>query len=239
MIVGGAPCPVELIRGFLRLGIPLVEGYGLTECSPVVSFPKLTAPRIGTIGRKLPNAEVRIAEPDEEGTGELQVRGPMVMKGYFNNIEATREAFDGEWLKTGDIATIDSDGFISICGRKKALIVNREGKNIYPEEVENAIALDPLLGDVVVVGYRVGDDPGERVGAMIYPDPDLLQAEFGGDGDDSSAVEGFVRKRLLVQCSRLAKYKHPRKIVVSSEPLERTSVQKVRRIVYQGRLDER
>ncbi len=238
MIVGGAPCPVDIIKGFKRLGISLVEGYGLTECSPVVSFPKLTESRIGTIGLKLPNAEVRIAEPDEKGAGELQVRGPMVMKGYYKNLEATRDAFDGEWLKTGDIAKMDAEGYISICGRKKALIVNREGKNIYPEEVENAIALDTLLNDVVVVGYRVGDDPGERVGVILAPDPDLLEEQFTGDKEDPAAVESFVKERLSKQCARLASYKHPRKIVISAEPLERTSVQKVRRCLYQRQLDE-
>ncbi|MFO7937792.1 MAG: AMP-binding protein [Kiritimatiellia bacterium] len=238
MIVGGAPCPVDVIRGFKLLGIPLVEGYGLTECSPVVCFPRLTEPHIGTIGRKLPNAEVRIAEPDETGSGELQVRGPMIMKGYYRNIEATRDAFDGEWLKTGDMARIDANGYISICGRRKALIVNREGKNIYPEEVENVIGVDPLLSDLVVVGYRVGSDPGERIGVIVAPDEDLLKQELDEDAADTARVEDFVRKRLMKQCEKLAAYKRPRKIVVRREPLERTSVQKVRRCLYQGWLDD-
>jgi len=238
IITGGAPCPVGIIKGFNKIGIAMVEGYGLTECSPVVSIPQLTKPKIGTIGRKLPNIEVRLADQNAQGVGELQVRGPIVMKGYYKNVEATRDAFDGEWLKTGDLAHMDGSGFISICGRQKALIVNREGKNIYPEEVENAIVLDPLLYDVVVIGYRVGDDPGERIGAIITPDPDLLKAEFEGDRDDAGSVESFVKQRMLKQCDQLAQYKHPRKIEVRSEPLERTSVQKVRRCIYQGQLDE-
>ena len=238
IISGGAPCPVGILKGFKRLGIPMVEGYGLTECSPVVSIPKLTEAKIGTIGRKLPNVEVRLADQNPQGVGELQVRGPIVMKGYYKNIEATREAFDGEWFKTGDLAQMDDAGFISICGRKKALIVNREGKNIYPEEVENAICRDPLLNDIVVIGYRVGDDPGERVAAVIAPDADLLKEEFAGDIDDVKAVENFVKKRIMTQCSQLAQYKHPRKVRVFGEPLERTAVQKVRRVVYQGVLDE-
>ncbi len=238
IIVGGAPCPVDLIRGFGKIGVSLVEGYGLTECSPVVAFPKLNAPKAGSIGKKLPNAEVRIAEPDQHGVGELQVRGPMVMKGYYRNLPATREAFDAEWLRTGDLASIDADGFITIRGRKKALIVNREGKNIYPEEVENVIALDSLLSDVVVLGYRVGNDPGERVGVIIAPDEELLKNESGVDCEDDSAVEDFVRRRLAVQCEKLATYKHPRKVIISRKPLERTSLQKVRRCLYQGQLDE-
>ncbi|MFA7174244.1 MAG: AMP-binding protein [Kiritimatiellia bacterium] len=239
IITGGAPCPIGILKGFKRLGIPMVEGYGLTECSPVVSIPKLTEPRIGTIGKKLPNIEVRLADQNAQGVGELQVRGPIVMKGYYKNTEATREAFDGEWFKTGDLAQMDQNGFISICGRKKALIVNREGKNIYPEEVENTVALDPLLRDLVVIGYRVGDDPGERVGAIVVPEPDLLRAELGAAADDPAAVEGFVRQRLAQQCAQLATYKHPRKVEVRAEALERTSVQKVKRILYQGALDER
>lgn len=238
IIVGGAPCSVDLIRGFKRLGLILVEGYGLTECSPVVCFPNLKKRRVGTIGGKLPNAEVRIADPDQKGAGELQVRGPMVMKGYYKNLEATRAAFDGEWLKTGDIAKVDDDGYISICGRKKALIVNREGKNIYPEEVENVIDSNPLLSDVIVVGYRVGDDPGERVGVIIAPDSDLLAEQLAEEVEDSAAVERHVKDALARQCAKLAAYKHPRKIVISSEPLERTSLRKVRRCVYQRQLDE-
>lgn len=238
IITGGAPCPINILKGFKRIGIPMVEGYGLTECSPVVSIPKLTESRIGTIGRKLPNIEVRLADQNSLGVGELQVRGPIVMKGYYKNAEATREAFDGEWFKTGDLAQIDEDGYISIRGRMKALIVNREGKNIYPEEVENAIALDPLLHDVVVIGYRVGGDPGERVGAIVVPEPELLQAEMGAKVDDPIAVEGFVKKRLARQCSQLASYKHPRKLEIRAVALERTSVQKVRRCLYQGALDE-
>ncbi|MDD2597800.1 MAG: class I adenylate-forming enzyme family protein [Kiritimatiellae bacterium] len=239
IITGGAPCPVSVLKDFKRLGIPMVEGYGLTECSPVVSIPKLNQPRIGTIGRKLPNIEVRLADQNARGVGELQVRGPIVMKGYYKNTEATREAFDGEWFKTGDLARMDQDGFISICGRKKALIINREGKNIYPEEVENAVALDPLLRDLVVIGYRVGDDPGERVGAIVVPEPELLRAELGAEADNPAAVESFVRQRLTQQCAQLATYKHPRKVEVRVEALERTSIQKVKRILYQGALDER
>jgi len=238
IITGGAPCPIGIIRGFRRLGISMVEGYGLTECSPVVSIPKLTKSRSGTIGRKLPNIEVRLADMDAQGVGELQVRGPIVMQGYYKNSEATRDAFDDEWLRTGDLACIDAQGFISICGRKKALIVNREGKNIYPEEVENTIVTDSLLCDAVVIGYRVGSDPGERVGLVITPDPDLLRDEFDGDLDDAGAVASFVKKRVMRQCTQLAQYKHPRKIVIWGEALERTSVQKVRRVVYQGQLDE-
>ena len=239
IIAGGAPCPVPVITAFRKLGIPLIEGYGLTECAPVVSITHFRSVRIGTIGRALPNIEVRIADKDEStGVGELQVKGPTVMKGYYNLPEATKEAFDGEWLRTGDLATMDADGYITICGRKKALIVNREGKNIYPEEVENCVAQDPLIADVVVVGYTVGADKGEHVGLIATPNVDGIIAANDGQEPEWEAVEKMLRERIIARVKDLATYKHPRKIVIRRDPLERTSIGKVRRVSYQGSLNE-
>lgn len=238
LFVGGAPCPRPVLEGFRRIGVPIVEGYGLTECSPVVSATNFAGSRVGTIGKKLPNIEIRIAEPDAQGVGELQIRGPIVMKGYYNNLEATREAFDGEWLRTGDLASVDADGYLTIRGRKKALIVNREGKNIYPEEVEGVLSQEPFVADIVVLGYTVGGLPGERVGAIVTPNLDAIRAAHGGAEPSWTEIEAQLRSRLRARCDSLAEYKHPRKIVVQREPLERTSVQKVRRCVYQGLLNE-
>ena len=238
IVVGGAPCPIHVLQGFKELGIKLLEGYGLTECAPVVSVAGPKDAKIGTIGHKLPNIEVRLADPNEAGVGELQVKGPVVMRGYFNNEAATQEAFDGEWFKTGDLASIDEFGLITIRGRKKALIVNCEGKNIYPEEVENVIAGDPLIADCVVIGYRVGRDPGEHVGVIVHPDEDALTARNGGTPMAWKDMEHVARFGIRMRCQKLADYKRPRKILVLHEPLERTSIQKVRRVAYKGMLDE-
>ena len=238
MVVGGAPCPKHVLEGWKALGVPVLEGYGLTECSPVVSISNVKRSRIGTIGEKLRNIEVRLADVNENGVGELQIKGPITMKGYWCNDEATKETFDGEWLKTGDLASMDADGHITIRGRKKALIVNREGKNIYPEEVENAIAVDQIVADCVVVGYTTGGIPGEKVGCVVHPNEDILKAQNDGKPMEWPAMEKIAIEHIHRCCAELADYKRVRKIVISHEPLERTSVQKVRRVAYKGKLDE-
>ena len=196
-----------------------------------------TSRKVGTIGKPCGGIEIRLADKNEAGVGELQVKGPNVMKGYFHNDKATRETFDGDWLMTGDLASIDEDGDIYIRGRKKALIVNREGKNIYPEEVENAIAKEPLVQDVIVVGYTKGKVPGEYVGAIVYPDEEAVKAELG-KMPEACELEKLLQKRVQEKTAELADYKRVRKVVVAKEPLERTSVGKVRRVTYKGTLDE-
>ena len=238
MIVGGAPCPKHVLEGFKKLGITMLEGYGLTECSPVVSIAGPKCARIGTIGAKIANIEIRLADRNEQGVGELQVKGPITMKGYWHNAAATEEAFDGEWLKTGDLASVADDGLITICGRKKALIVNREGKNIYPEEVENHLAVDPVVADCVVVGYTVGGVPGEKVGCVVHPNMDLLAGQNGGQPVAWDKAVQIAKEHIHKRCQELADYKRIRKIVVSEEPLVRTSIQKVKRVTYKGTLDE-
>ena len=238
MIVGGAPCPKHVLEGFKKLGITMLEGYGLTECSPVVSIAGPKCARIGTIGAKIANIEIRLADQNAQGVGELQVKGPITMKGYWHNAAATEEAFDGEWLKTGDLASVDEAGLITIRGRKKALIVNREGKNIYPEEVENRIAADPVVADCVVVGYTTGGVSGEKVGCVVHPNMDLLKERNGGKEVSWEEAEKIAQEHVHAQCHELADYKRVRKIVISKEPLARTSIEKVRRVAYKGTLDE-
>ena len=236
IVVGGAPCSKKVLIGMRKFGLPIIEGYGLTETSPVVSVTQLESIRPGTIGVPLPNIEIRIADINEQGVGELQVRGPIVTSGYYNKPEATAEAFDGDWLRTGDLVSQDAEGHLSIRGRKKALIVNREGKNIYPEEVEVCIGRDQRLLDVVVVGYKEKDEVGEKVGVIVVPNLERFPG-LDPTGDDWAQIEKQVRAAVAKQCQKLADYKHPRKIDVRREPLERTSIQKIRRHIYQNQLD--
>lgn len=238
MITGGAPCPKHVLEGFKRIHVKFIEGYGLTECAPVVSVTDYKSNRIGTIGKPCKGVEVRLADKNESGVGELQVKGPNVMKGYFHNEKATKESFDGEWFATGDLASMDEEGYITIRGRKKALIVNREGKNIYPEEVENVVSKDESVMDIIVIGYTQGGIPGERVGAIVYPNVDWFAAQNGGSAPSWEEIEKVVTKRVQEKSATLADYKRIRKVAVYREPLERTSVGKVRRVAYKGKLDE-
>jgi len=244
MVTGGAPCPKAVMEAFRRLHVVFVEGYGLTECAPVVSVTDTQCKKIGTIGRPCEGVEIRLADMNDQGVGEIQVKGPNVMKGYYHNPDATAESFDddgkgGLWFRTGDLASVDELGYYSIRGRKKALIVNREGKNIYPEEVEIMIGKEPCVQDVVVVGYTQGDDPGEKVGAIIYPREDWFKENYGGKLPEWEEIEKVAAKRAAEKCAELADYKRVRKWVVAKEPLERTSIGKVRRVAYKGTLDER
>ena len=173
--IGGAPTDPATLRGFQRIGIPVLEGYGLTECSPGVAYPSLASYVVGTVGQVLDNLEYKLLEPDATGAGELCVRGPSVMLGYYKNPGATAEVIDADgYLHTGDLARLDDRKNLTICGRRKALIVNREGKNIYPEEIEQVIERCPFVKDVIVLGYQAAGETGERVGAILVPDEEAL-----------------------------------------------------------------
>ncbi len=235
--VGGAACPLYVSKGFNRLGVPVIEGYGLTEAAPEVCGSDFGVWEPGTVGRVVPNMEYKLIDVNEHGIGELCVRGPNVMKGYYKNPEATAQVIDPEgYLHTGDLVTIDKKGLVRICGRKKALIVNREGKNIYPEEVEQVLEKSPYIKDVIVLGYHIDDETGERVGAIVTPNVDAILQE--NPGADETMIKTLTHKAVATLSKMVAEYKRPRKIKVLMDTLERTSTMKVKRGKYAGQLDE-
>jgi long-chain acyl-CoA synthetase len=164
-ISGGAPLGRELAEWYATVGIRIHEGYGLTETSPVIAVNTPVNHRIGTVGKTLPNVEVRIADD-----GEILVRGPSVFKGYWNRPEENRNAFEDGWFKTGDIGHVDADGYLSVTDRKKELIKTSGGKFIAPQPIENSLKLSPLVGTPVVVG-----DKRKFVCALISPNFAVLE----------------------------------------------------------------
>jgi long-chain acyl-CoA synthetase len=201
---GAAPLPLEIVEPFeKKFGGRLLEGYGLTEASPVVSTTRLSGVRkLGSVGQPIPGVEVAILDADDRAllvgeTGEIGVRGPNVMLGYYGLPEETARALENGWLHTGDVGRLDGDGFLYVVERKKDLII-RGGFNVYPREVEEVLYAHPAVAEAAVVGMR---DPlmGEEVCAFV--------ALKDGAGADPAAIIGFCQ-------SRLAKYKCPREVRV-------------------------
>jgi len=224
LISGGAPCDPELVRGFARLGLPLLEGYGLTETAPVLTLNPLAQPKPGSVGVALSNVELRLFDVDAEGVGEIAARGPNVMRGYYGQPAATAAAFREGWFLTGDLGRFDAAGFLTITGRKKCLIVNREGKNINPEEVETQALKSPLIREALVLGYREHDEHvGEHVGLIVVPADELRAAPD---------AEQRIRTDLKRVLRAIADYKHPRRIVIRREEFEKTSTGKIKRFLY-------
>ncbi len=175
-VSGSAPLGLRLGHFYRSLGIKILEGYGLTETTAPVSINLPSNFKIGKVGPPLPGVSVRIAED-----GEIQVKGVDVFKGYWNNEEATREAFDGEWFKTGDIGTIDEDGYLEITGRKKEIIVTAGGKNVAPATLEDPIRANPIIGQVIVVG-----DQKPFISALVTLDEEMLPTWLKNNGQDET-----------------------------------------------------
>lgn len=236
--VGGAPISKGTLDDLIHAGVFVLEGYGITECAPGVSYPDEKRYVPGTVGMPLDGMEWRITNSDETGAGELRVKGPNVMRGYWKNPVETAKVFDEDgFYRTGDIVRPVLNGNFTICGRTKALIVNREGKNIYPEEIERVISRSPHVAEVIVMGYRVGNEVGERVGAIVVPNMEKVKSTWPAASQDETVRR--VRADVQQLChDLLAEYKLPRKIDVRFSPLERTASMKVRRFVYARALDE-
>lgn len=235
VVSGGAPIAPATLRAWSKLGFCIIEGYGITETAPVLTVNPPGAQRIGTAGRPLENVEIKIKDPNPEGVGEIMVRGENVMQGYYNNPEETAKVLIEGWYHTGDLGYFDEKGYLVISGRKKSLIVNREGKNIYPEEVEGQVLKSRYVLECLAMGYREpNENTGERVGLIIVPDLEVFDAleEEEITRLSDRQIEERVREDVREQLSELSDYKRPRKIEIRFDEFEKTTTQKIKRYLY-------
>lgn len=227
IICGGAPLSPELVRDFDAFGIEICEGYGITECSPLIAVNRHGKVRLRSVGQPVDNCEVRIADPSADGTGEIEARGRNVMLGYFGNEEATAEVFteDG-WFRTGDVGCMDADGYIYITGRKKNNIILSNGKNIFPEEIEEHLYTSPLIGECVVIGRKnsAGDT---RITAVIYPSDEAVELE----GKSEEEKLALIRDAVNTINRSLPVYKQVRDVELRSEEFEKTTTRKIKRFL--------
>ncbi|MGA6826174.1 AMP-binding protein [Nitrospira sp. NS4] len=222
MTCGGARLDPEAAEEFHRFGFTLLEGYGLTETAPVITFNPGRKPKFGSVGLPIPGVEVRIANPDEQGIGEVTVRGPNVMLGYDGNPEATAASFIDGWFRSGDLGYLDGEGYLHLTGRAKELIVTAGGKKIVPEELETLYEASPLIAEICLVGaVRPGE--GEGLYAVVVPDLNYVKAEKILD------VRQEVKSELARIGWSLPVYKRISGLSILSSPLPRTRLGKIKR----------
>lgn len=221
MICGGAPVRAELGKFFEDIGIYLMNGYGITECSPLISVNRLEYDNCETVGFPIPCLEMRFSDMTDEGIGEICVRGDNVMIGYYKQPELTKEALKDGWFSTGDYGKLDKLGRLIITGRKKNIIVLDNGKNVYPEELEDKIGAIPYVKEVVV--YALPDENGQddRLCAEVFPDEELTPEA----GDLSAYLMEDINKALAA----LPRYKQIAKVVLRDREFEKNTSNKIKR----------
>lgn len=227
LIAGGAAMSKEAIQGFLDLGINLLQGYGLTETSPVVAGENDKFKRCGSVGFPLPGINVKIDNPNSEGIGEVAVQAPTVMLEYVDNPEATNEVLKDNWFYTGDLGYFDKDGFLFITGRKKDVIVLKNGKNIFPEELEMLINKLPYVSESMVFG-RPLEDGDYKICAKIVYNEDYISENMANLSKEELFNKVWEDIKENVN-HKMPAYKYIREIILSKTPLIKTTTQKVKR----------
>lgn len=235
LVSGAAALDSKVEEGYRNFGINLVQGYGLTESSPVVCvnyFPGKdeNKHRCGTIGKALPKVQVKIEEPNEEGIGELMVKGPNVMMGYFGDEEATKETIEDGWLHTGDLCSIDKDGYIYIYGRKKSVIVLKNGKNIFPEEMENLVnKIEGVQESMIysILNKDAKDENDIRIAARVVYNKDIMKEMY--NTEDEKEIYEIINNKIKEINKIMPLYKSIRGLTITQEPFIKTTTGKIKR----------
>ena len=228
VVTGGAALDPETEKGFNDLGFDVEQGYGLTETAPVIAAETPKSRRLGSIGKKFPSVEVKIDDPDEEGIGELMAKGPSIMLGYYENEEATKKVMKDGWFYTGDLAYKDKDGFIFLTGRQKDMIVLKNGKKVFPEELETLINRLDLVKECIVYGMPDEKDKNDlKLSVKIVYDKKIAEEKYSGKS------EGELYQILWEKVKEINKtfppYKYIKNMILTDEELIKTTTQKVKR----------
>ena len=227
-ISGAASLDNTIEERYRLLGINLVQGYGLTETSPVVAIGTNQNYRLGSIGKTVPSVEAKLVGVNEEGIGELVVRGPSIMLGYYDNEEANKESLKEGWFYTGDLAKIDEEGYIFICGRKKSVIVLKNGKNIFPEELENLVNKIEGVKEAFIFGKAQSDDKNNiKINVKIVFDRDVIKDVYKVEKNED--IYTVLAKKIKEINQTMPSYKAIRGIMLTEEPLIRTTTNKIKR----------
>ncbi|HYK88731.1 MAG TPA: 1-acyl-sn-glycerol-3-phosphate acyltransferase, partial [Acidobacteriota bacterium] len=225
-VSGASSFDPKVAQDFHDFGFTILQGYGLTETSGGCSLTRIEDNVIGSVGKALPNVQIRIDAPDEAGVGEVLIRGPIVMEGYYKNPEATAEAIRDGWLYSGDLGRMDARGNLFITGRAKEVIVLPNGKNIYPDELEAHYLQSPYIQEIAVVGIAnpVGHETSERLHAVVVPDFEVLKVKKIANARE------ILRDEIGRLSNQLPKYKRLMSYQVQKEPLPRTTTRKIKRL---------
>lgn len=226
LISAAAPVDPKVLEGLQGFGIRAIQGYGLTETAPVVSIENDFDVRLGSVGKAVKNVEIKIEGKDEKGIGEILIKGPNVMLGYYKNEEANKETLIDGWYHTGDLGYLDSDGFLYITGRKKNVIVQKNGKNIFPEELEVLVNHIPFVKESIVYGRPTWDDDLDICVKIVY-DKDEIKAVHGYKSEEDILKE--MKEYVAKINENMPPYKHIRDVIVTSEELIKTTTAKVKR----------
>ena len=226
IVYGAAPMDKKVAQALTNLGINLLQGYGLTETSPVICAENDKYKKPGSCGFPMPNAEIRIDSPNDQGIGEIKVKGTSVMLGYHHNKEATEEVLKDGWFYTGDLGYFDKEGHLFITGRKKDVIVLKNGKNIYPQELEMLLSTLPYVAEVMVYGKPTKDGDLKICAKIVYQE-DLLKQHFGDVSKEE--YHSLIWNDVKNLNKTMPPYKYIREILVTDEPMIKTTTQKIKR----------
>ena len=228
MVNGGAALDYEVEKGFNELGFRIVQGYGLTETSPVIAAGTDFAQRLGSVGKVFPSLKVKIINKDENGIGEVIVKGPSVMLGYYQNDEANKEVFEKGWFHTGDLGYIDKKGFLFLAGRKKSVIVLKNGKNVYPEEIESIInRIDGVKESFIYGKPEENNEDDLKLCVKIVYDKDLMKELYNATTEEE--IKEALWSKIKEVNKTMPPYKYIKEIIVSEEELIKTTTLKIKR----------